>query len=752
LTATLPIDRPQSAASPRPPALPHRHRRAWTWAALCTLPWLAVAGSARADEGMWMPQQVPELAAELRARGLALDPAQMADLVGFPMGAIVSLGGCTATFVSPQGLIVTNHHCVYSSLQYNASAERDLVTNGFLAKTLADELPTAPGSYVYVTSAIRDVTTEVLAGLDRPELAAEERLRTVRKRQNELTDACERPGGVRCRVAMFFEGSLFLEITQLEIRDVRLVYAPAEGIGNYGGEIDNWMWPRHTGDFAYLRAYVGTDGRPADPSPANLPYRPAHFLKFSTAGIDEGDFVWIAGYPGRTFRYATAEETREAETFTLPTAIRWARELNAILEREGERGRDVALANYARIRRNANAMKKFEGVLSGMQGDVALRPRLAREAALRARLGSDPVLAARLGDPLSEMSRLNAERSRLREQDAVLVWLERGSVLVGQALELYRLASERPKPDVERAEGFRERDLARFDQAVVRAQRSIELQSDRAGFRYVLAEAAKLPADQRLAPLDRALAATGQPTAEAQIEALLDRLYADTQLGDLPARQAMARESLAQLDAREDSLLAFVRELWPLYQAQEQREDAFDGAMLAVRPRYLAGLREVAGGRLYPDANSTLRLTFGNVTGYRPRDGVVYAPQTSLPGVVAKATGKEPFAAPTALLAAAQRPLPPAYVDPELGTVPVGFLATCDITGGNSGSAVLNGRGEIVGLAFDGNLEGVLSDYTLVPELVRTISVDAVYMRWVMDAVDGAHHLLEEMGLPVYYR
>jgi len=698
-----------------------------------------VAVPAVADEGMWLPRQIPDLAPELAAAGMEIAPARLADLLGDPLGAVVSLGGCTASFVSPDGLIVTNHHCIARALQYNSTTERDLVRDGFLAATRADEPQAAPGSYVYVTTGFRDVTAQVKEGLT-PEVADAEWDRRVDRKSRELVDACEAPGGVRCRVASFYEGSLFLEITQMEIQDVRLVYAPPEGIGNYGGEIDNWMWPRHTGDWGYLRAYVGPDGKPAPPAEANVPYRPKHWLKVATERLSEGDLVWIAGYPGRTYRYKTAAEVRAAHEFSMPEYVRYAHDMIALLEKENARGRAVELANYGRVRGYANAMKKYEGVLLAMRGDVVERQREAREAAIRA-LGA--------GDPVAEIDAWTA-KSRARERhDFILTWLERGSPMLGQAVSLWRMAEERPKPDLEREDGYRDRDRSRFHQSVVRAQRSIEPASDRVTLRYVLERALELPAEQRVAAIDAALAATGKGSDADRIEAFLDALYAGTRVGDLAARKEMSEQSLETLAARGDSMLDFVRSLSPELAARRAFGAEERGAMLEVRPRYLAALEKLADGRLYPDANSTLRFTYGKVTGYAPRDGVRYLPQTTLDGVLSKATGEAPFDAPDALLEAAKS-VPEAYLDPRLGSVPVDFLSTCDITGGNSGSPTLNRRGEIVGLAFDGNYEGVVTDYLFDDDIVRTISVDATYMRFVMDEVDRAHDLLREMGLPVH--
>jgi hypothetical protein len=708
---------------------------------------LATAALAHAEEGMWTPSQIPDLAPELRAAGLEMDPARLADLTGDPMGAVVWLGGCTGSFVSPDGLIVTNHHCSYRSLQYNSTPERDLLKNGFLAASRSEEVPTAPGSYVYVTTGIRDVTSEVTGSLDAATPDAE-RARIVKRRTRELVDACEKPGGVRCRVASFYEGSQFLEVTQMEIRDVRLVYAPPVGIGNFGGEIDNWMWPRHTGDFSFQRAYVGPDGRPADPGPHNVPYHPAHWLKVSTRDVHPGDFVLVLGYPGRTFRYETSDQVAAAHEFRMPEFVRWAHDLNAILEQENHRGRDIELANYSRIRRNANTMKNYEGVLASMADGRVEAQRRAREKAGAEKLAADPKLAAEVGDPVGEIRTAYAAVRRTERRDFVLAMLDRSSPMLGEAVDLWRMAEESAKPDLDREEGFRDRDRKRFEQARESTQRSIEPASDRATLRYFVQRALELPAEQRIGPLDRAVGAAKGSDQEARIESFLDGLYAGTRMADLGYRRTLEHATTSELAATGDTMIGLARELAPLLAERRATIETFDGAMLRVGPRYMDLLRAVAGGRLYPDANSTLRMTWGHVRGYSPRDAVRYEPQTTLAGVLAKSTGEEPFDTPPALIEAAKS-VPEAYVEPELGSVPVDFLSTVDTTGGNSGSPTLNGHGELVGLLFDGTIESVVADYLFEPKMVRSIHAGTVYMRWVMDAVDGAHALLREMGLPV---
>src|SRR5450830_1141489 len=258
--------------------------------------------SAHADEGQWQPYQLPQLKSELKRVGIEIPAEKLADLGKHPMSAIVSLGGCSASFVSPAGLVVTNHHCAYGAVQRNSTAQKNYIVDGFLAKTRAEELPGGPNTLVYVTEKVENVTERVLKDLN-PAMSGRERHALVASRIKALVAECETDKSTRCSVPAFHRGLEYYRIKQLMIRDVRLVYAPSDKIGNFGGDIDNYEWPRQTGDYTFLRAYVGKDGRPADPSPENVPYKSKDFLVVSAEGLKAGDPILLAGYPGRTSRY-----------------------------------------------------------------------------------------------------------------------------------------------------------------------------------------------------------------------------------------------------------------------------------------------------------------------------------------------------------------------------------------------------------------------------------------------------------------
>lgn len=711
---------------------------------------LAVVTRADAVEGMWQPHQLPAIESQLREAGIAVDPRQLSELTRYPMNAVISLGFCTASFVSPMGLAVTNHHCAYGSIQYASTPELNLLQQGFLANTLGEEVAVEPTLRMYVTESIADVSARVRAAAD---AAGEGRARfdAIDRTQKALVSECEADPSFRCEVYVFHGGAQYFLVRQLQIRDVRLVYAPASAIGRFGGDVDNWIWPRHTGDFAYYRAYVGPDGKPADYSESNVPYRPKSHLRVQPSGVKEGDFAMMAGYPGRTNRYRLSGEVRDAIEWQYPRLIERLRAALAIIA-EQTRGREDAAIKYAsNVASLNNALKNYQGNLDGFGRIDAVAAKAAEE---------ERILAwAREHDQAAGIAGFEALQAQFEQQRATrerdqLLGLLAAMPLYAAARDLNRLAIERERDDAARKAGYQQRDEPRLQARLQQLDRRYDPQVDRALMQWLLGQLIALPAGERIPELERwVTGGEGEATPE-RLAARLDGLYAGTRLGDAGQRMAWFEASRSEIDAADDAALAFARALLPALLRIEDANERMQGDETRHRPAWMdtrIAYAHAEGRELYPDANSSLRITFGKVQGYVPRDGVRYESFTDLSGIVEKHSGRDPFDATQPQLEAirAQR-FGPYAVD---GTVPVNFVADLDVTGGNSGSPVLNARAELVGLAFDGNYEAISSGWLFNPTLTRTIVVDARYMLWVMDAVDGAHRLIEEMGLkPAFSR
>ena len=705
---------------------------------------LLAAQIAQAGEGMWVPQQLPEIAGPLKKAGLKLSPQQISDLTGDPMGAVVALGGCTASFVSPNGLVVTNHHCAYGAIQLNSTAENNLIKNGFNAPTTGDEVSAGPNARVFVLDEITDVTKDAQAAIASAGDDALGRTKALEAFEKKLIADCEAEAGFRCRLYSFSGGNTYRLFKNLEIKDVRLAYAPPGSVGKFGGDIDNWMWPRHTGDFAFYRAYVGKDGKPAAFSKDNVPYRPKHWLKFADQPLGAGDFVMVAGYPGSTNRYALAAEFDTTAQWTYPTIARHYKNQIAMVEAAGKQNADIQVKYAATMAGWNNTSKNYDGQLEGFKRIDAAGQKQREEAAVLGWLKGQGVKGQPALGAHAKLLDLLEQSKATRDRDLTLA-LFNNTAMLGSATQLYRLSIEREKPNAERESGYQERDLPAIEGGLKQLERRYVAAMDRQLQEYWLNEYIKLPADQRVAAVDAWLGGNDA----AAVKRALDRL-AGTKLGSTEERLKWFAADRKAFEASNDPAIQYAVAVMPTLLKLEQERKTRAGENLAARPVYLQALadyKKSQGEFVYPDANLSLRITFGNVMGYAPKDGVEYTPFTTLEGVVAKETGQDPFDSPKALLDAVAAKRYGGLEDKRIGSVPVNYLSDLDITGGNSGSPVLDAHGKLVGLAFDGNWESVSSNWVFDPKMTRTIAVDGRYLRWIMQEVYPAPQLLKEMNV-----
>ncbi|MDH3767443.1 MAG: S46 family peptidase, partial [Gammaproteobacteria bacterium] len=569
---------------------------------------LLLMQAAYADEGMWQVHQLPQLSKQLEQLGLKLPPESLNDLTGYPMNAIVGLGGCSASFVSPEGLVVTNHHCIQQILQHNSTPENNLIEDGYLAENRAGELPGGPGNRILVTVEVSDVSTSMLDGVA-ADMDGLERHGIFEEREKKLIAECESQDGYRCGVHSFYEGLEFYLIKQLEIRDVRLVYAPPRSIGEYGGDIDNWMWPRHTGDYSFIRGYVSADGMPADHSEDNVPYGPEHYLTVSTKGLSDGDFTMAVGYPGRTYRHRLASEAEAQSNWYYPTRKKLYEDMLTIIER-ATTNRNAAAIKYSSLQQSLNnVIKNYDGMIEGFARSGLVQHKVLTEQRLSSWL-KGPGDSAK-SQSLDQLVKLIEEYRGGRELRMVYQdFLRRRAALLSAATQLYRLSKEKEKPDAEREPGYQERDWHRIGERLARLEKSFDKQVDRALLEHHLELYARLPNDQRIGALDRWFTITGNGINRKIVATKLDELYNDTSLDDNEVRMALLEASPEDFEASRDPFIRMAVALYENDLAREEEEKRYLGRFQYARSQYMSALAEWLanqGQALYADANGTLR-------------------------------------------------------------------------------------------------------------------------------------------------
>ena len=692
-----------------------------------------------ADEGMWEPYQMKSLQKELRASGYKGSVANVSDLFKHPMNAIVSLGGCSAAFVSDQGLIATNYHCIERSyLQFNSNAESDLFETGFVARTKDDEKRSAPGSRVYVTLESTDITNKVLDGLS-DDTAALERAEIIEDNKKVIIRECETSDEFECRVRSFFSGETYKLEKVLKIKDVRLVYAPPSYIGEYGGEIDNWMYPRHTGDFALLRAYTAKDGSSKEFNKDNVPYKSDSFLKVSAKGVKDGDFVMVVGYPGRTNRTITFNEIKWDLETGFHETVKFLKRGIELME-QNTNSSDGSMLKYRGLKSGyENYYKKISGQIDGANNFKLIESEKIKWRNFLDFVEKDASETDK--NYLSELLNLIDED----QQKSLARSYYGNSALISQAKRIYRNAVEREKIDAERKPGYQDRDQERIINRIKSLDYSFDPRVDRAIFEDRLIVYSGFDSSLRRATYSKLLRLD---ESKEIILSKVDEIYStDYQTSENFLQ--MFKMSLDELNNSQDPLIVFAKDTFDESLSYEKESEEIGAKRQLLKSKFIGLLKkyyESSGKQMYADANGTLRVTYGNVAGVSLKDGLIYEPFTRLEGIAQKHTGIKPFNASEKLLNLIEAKDYGKYFYKPINSVPVNFLSTLDITNGNSGSATINSKFELVGLAFDGMLETIIADYKYIPD-ARTISVDSRYLLWTLEKFDEAENILEELTI-----
>ncbi len=714
-------------------------KRAFVLAMLFSISTLQV----NADEGMWLLDSISKLPMDgMKKAGLELTPEQIFSNTNPSLkDAIVLLPGGTGGFVSEEGLIVTNHHIAFAGIQELSSEGDDYLKNGFLATSRDKELSTSYTAEIVQT--ITDVTDEVLSATT-DEMKEDERERATRSKRKEIEDRVQDSTNLACRVADMYGGVKYYLFTSLQLKDVRLVYAPPEAIGVFGGETDNWTWPRHTGDFALMRAYVGPDGKPAKYSELNIPYTPRKFLPISLDGVPEHSFAMIMGFPGRTFRYREAASIQLSQEVTLPLTNDLFKLRTGIIERWSNRDRTIAIKYASKHRRLANTQKNSVGTLQGLRRTGLVSAKHADEARLAAYISSNPRAARKYGNLLTDMKAANDE---LRSFSTKSIFVNN----VNGAVELFMIAgrfgtylNSLKKDDAGRMRDPEEKDRQPVREFLAGLFKNFDVDVDKEMLTALILKNAELPENQQVKVFAEIYGRRTGNDRERRVREFVNELYEDTRLAsEENSVKLLMRKPSAILD---DEAVVFHQKYSTEASAVSASYQSVLRKLNGLRTRYVEAWLEWKGDDLtYPDANRTIRFTYGTVQPLAPRDAVVYSTVTTLAGVMEKESDEPDFHVPAKLKELWQNKDFGPYADPKLKDVPVAFISNLDITGGNSGSPVINGKGELIGCAFDGNWEGVVGDYIFEDNLNRCISVDSRYMLFVLDKFSGGGNILKEL-------
>lgn len=696
------------------------------------------------DEGMWLPVNIQKLNySDMQKRGLKLTAEDLYSVNNTSLkDAIVRMGSgfCTGEIISSQGLLLTNHHCGFDLIQSHSSVKNDYLTNGFWAMKKEDELPN-PGLSVSFLVRMEDVTTKILANVT-DEMTDPQRMAAIQTAVKGVREGAEKGTGYSAEVKAIFNGNQYILLVYEIYKDVRLVGAPPTSIGKFGGDTDNWMWPRHTGDFSMFRVYMSRDGKPADYSKDNVPLKPRNYLKVSMSGIQKEDYAMIWGYPGRTDRYLTSFGVKMATDQVDPLRVKIRRKKLDTYE-EGMNADPAVKIKYASKHASvANYWKYFMGEAQGLKRLKVADKKEAEEKAFTQWVAQDPARAKKYGNALTLVSKYYNTAKEYRNAEVAMQ-----EAIFGIESIMTAATIEELMPLMSGADSVK----AKYEKASAKAKASLE----ETWKDYDLVTDKKLFAEMLKQYMD-ATPASQQP---AKVVALLNKKFK----GDYKAfaEEAFAKSVLVDKNRLEEFLAKPNAKKLEKDLVFITYKEFADNLMNNIQPKtrplmadlekgnrlYVAGLMEMQKERkFYPNANATMRVTYGRVLDYKARDAVQYNYFTTIDGIMEKEDpSNEEFIVPARLKELWKKKDFGPYA--EEGVLKVGFLTDNDITGGNSGSPVINGRGELIGLAFDGNWEAMSGNIAFEPELQRTICNDIRYVLFVIDKFAGAKHLVDEMTL-----
>lgn len=690
------------------------------------------------DEGMFPLSDIKNINLNEKGLKISVDEVYNPDGVSL-VDALVKIGGCTGSFVSDEGLIITNHHCVFGIVSRVSTVQNNYLESGFLAGSREEEIP-AKGLTCRITDSYEDVSAEVLQAANTAEDISQ-RTTAISKKIKEIVEREEKKDStIKAEVSEMFVGEQYVLFRYKTINDVRLVYVPPRTIGEFGGESDNWIWPRHNGDFSFVRAYVSPNGSSATYSKDNVPYKPKKFLTVNPNGVNEEDFVFILGYPGRTFKHMPSQFLLMQQKYQLPyvqDAFSW---LIDLYEKRGENDPEFALDIVGEIQGLANTEKNYRGKMQGIERLKLIQKKQDEEKQLQKYIDSNPTLKQKYGAVLKDIDDVYKEIFESGRRGLVLTMLSRN-------VDYYRLAElfidykkEMMKPETERKSIYKEDKKTEFYSMITNLYNNFMPDLEPQILYKILGDASTFDELKDLEPFKSFASVKDK-------QKFIAELYEDTFIKDSKDFFELLEDNDETLEDINDPYLNIVKPVVELGDAERKKSQVREGKINVLLAKLNEVKRQWLNKSFVPDANSTLRLTFGYVRGYSPRDATYYYPNTTLTGLIEKGKETGDYRLNKKIKELYNKKDFGQFIHPKLNDVPVNFIYNMDTSGGNSGSPIMDAYGRLVGVNFDRSFEATVNDYTWSEQYSRSIGVDIRYVLWVAQKVSGADYLLKEMGI-----
>ncbi len=695
------------------------------------------------EEGMYPLSEISKL--DMKKAGLKIDQSQVYNPNGLSLvDALVNVGGCTGSFVSSAGLIITNHHCAFESVQLASTPEKDYLTNGFVAKNYEEEIP-AKNLTCKITDSYEDVSVKILESV-KEVIDPSERINKINAKIAEIIKVEEgKDKTIKAEISEMFIGRTYVLFRYKIIKDVRLVYVPMRAIGEFGGEGDNWVWPRHTGDFSFMRAYVAKDGSAAGYSKYNVPYQPKKFLQVNPNGANEGDFVFILGYPGRTFRNYPAKYIEYQEKFQLPYMSSLYEWQNKQME-ETSINKELELKQASRIKRKANVLKNYKGKIKGLRNIELVQQKYNQEKDLQKFIEADATLNTKYGAMLRNIDMVYTEVFSDAKKFLVLDQFIPSSNALSAANIMNglrkKIASAKPE---EQEKIFADSKVAikkqldtQYDTYVIETEKRL--------LKRAIMDGLQLQSAERFNVIPK-FNIEKQKNLEIGVDKYVNTLFTKSMF-------IMPSVVAAVLDM---PLKDFMKIKDPMFDLAANASAEVDKMNVIRKERngklnkLLADYVEVSilfkKTNFIPDANSTLRLTYGHVKGYTPVDATYMKPTTTLTGLIEKGQSSGEYYLPNYIRELYKNKDFGRWTTKDKRDVPIAFLYDMDTTGGNSGSPILDENGNLVGVNFDRSYEATINDFAWNELYSRSIGCDIRYVLWVAQKVDHAEHIIKELGV-----